>query len=134
MTRERFTALLDKATEQSVSFARELVVETLPADFRYRLIDARGKPEGVRLTREQIVSLNWDSGRVPRWIDVGVVGCDQSFTDVGLLASDDRVAEEEECVYFSRELGPFGVKSPFLPYFSARLDSMIAFMARQNST
>ena len=115
MTRERFTALLDKATEQSCSVAGGLVVETLPADFRYLLLDARGKPAGVRLTREQIVTLNWDSGRVPRWIDVGVVRCDELITDVGLLVSDDRVAAEEECVYFSRGLGPFGVKSPVLP-------------------
>jgi len=115
MNREAITVLLQKATEHTVSFARTMVSEKLPGKIGYRIRSELGIPQAEVLAETEVIDLIWSDAGILRWVDLAVCGSDDSFTYIGIDLSRDRVREESSTVYYSRGMGPFGIKSPALP-------------------
>src|SRR5688572_6629073 len=116
MTRERFDSLLSMSTAHTVAVARTMVVEELPAEVRYQLLDERGQPSKPEMKKEEFIQHIWSAGLIPEWIDLGVRSCSAGFTQVGVHVAAKLIEEESACVYAKRGQGPFGIKSPSLPW------------------
>ena len=115
MNREAITVLLPKATEHTVSFARTMVSDKLPGKIGYRIRSERGISLPEVLTESEVIDLVWNDSGILSWVDLAVCGSDDVFTYVGIDLSRDRVTEEKSTAYYSRGMGPFGIKSPILP-------------------
>lgn len=115
MNRESITVLLRKATEHTVSFTRTMVIDKLPEKIGYRIRSERGVPQPEVLAESEVVDLVLNDAGVLSWVDLAVCGLDDVFTYIGIDLSRDRVTEEKSTVYYSRGMGPFGIKSPTLP-------------------
>jgi hypothetical protein len=116
MTRERFDALLDMATAHTVAVARPMVVEALPDEVCYQLLGDRNMPTTPAMTKEDFVQRVWREGKIPEWIDLSVFARSDSRTHVGVILAEKFVEDESHCVYAKRGQGPFGIKSPRLPW------------------
>jgi hypothetical protein len=116
MTRERFESLLSMATAHTVAVARTMVFEDLPAEVCYQMLDERGKPVGPEMKRAEFIQRVWSAGRIPEWIDLSVRARNEGFTLVDVFIASKLVEEESACVYAARGQGPFGIKSPNLPW------------------
>jgi len=115
MNRDSISVLLRKASKHTVVFARTMVSDTLPEELRYRLRSERGIIQLTVLTEAEVMDLVLSDAGVLSWVDLAVCGADETFTYIGIDLARDRVTEEKATVYFSRGMGPFGIKSPAFP-------------------
>lgn len=132
MTRDEFQQLLRKATNADLAFARSFIADPLPDAVMYRVIlnqsldtaaesDERLYPEDDGkgfdcLTEERVVDLLYREGRCPEWIDVSVEARSAAETRMLLLCCG-RYSDDPKRMYYARaEMGPFGIKSPDLPF------------------
>ena len=132
MTKPEFNVLLIAASFEATRFGQKFAKQTLPFAFRYRahlnysfdkhaLRDDVLYPEDdgkvVDLSSEEdAVSLLWRDGRCPEWIDIAVDAVSLEFTLLRLLCCGRFTAAQERLYYHKRGFGPFGIKSPNLPY------------------
>jgi hypothetical protein len=134
MTRDRFRDLFIEATERVMKFTRTYVIQEVPETPRYRVCcnqsydiahdgtsltafpqdSLPGKQFHGPMTGVAAIDFLWRDGRVPQWIDVSVVAVEGDITFIELLCCGRYVAEEER-MYYSPAMGPFGLKSPVLP-------------------
>jgi hypothetical protein len=132
MTRGEFVYLLRQATLASWEFAKRYVDNDLPEAVRYHVLlnqSFDGNATAVErvypeddgreyacLTESEVVSLLFRDERCPEWIDVSVES--QSATE-SILRLDccGRFTDDPRLMYYSsRGMGPFGIKSPNLPF------------------
>ena len=132
MTRSEFMSLLAKATKASVDFARRYVENDLPEPVRFHLLlnqsydgnakaDERVYPEDdgrelSSVTSDGVADVLVRDGRCPEWIDVAVEAEGGDHTLVRLLCCGRYTAEENRMYYTRQGTGPFGIKSPNLPF------------------
>lgn len=132
MTRSEFTALLSKATTASIDFARRYVINDLSdaasfdvylsrscdvhATAKERLYPEDKGREYFCITEEEVVDVLYRDGRCPEWIDVSVKAQAPTHTRVRLICCG-RFTDDLDLMYYSkRGMGPFGIKSPNLPF------------------
>ena len=131
MTEFEFRHLLLKASEHAVRFGERYVVQELPSTFRYHvqlnqsfdgnatsdevLYPEDGGKEAVRVSAETVVALLFRDGRCPEWIDVNVEAVGTGFTLLSLLCCGRYTNDRKKMYYEDQGLGPFGIKSPYLP-------------------
>ena len=132
MTRERFETLLDMATAHTVAVARPMVVEVLLDEVCYQLLGDRNMPTTPAMTTEDFVHRVWLEGKIPEWIDLSVFARSDSRTHVGVILAEKFVEEESHCVYAKRGQGPFGIKSPRLPWDWVSLEKSGRFSLSRN--
>jgi hypothetical protein len=132
MTRSEFMNLLTKATTASVDFARRLVENELPQAVRFHVIlnqsydgnataEERVYPEDdgreyLCLSAEEVGSVLLREGRCPEWVDVSVEAQSATDTRVQLLCCGRFTDNPRRMYYTDRDMGPFGIKSPVLPF------------------
>ena len=66
------------------------------------------------MTGVEAIDFLWRDGRVPQWIEVSVVEVAGDITFIELCCCGRYVSEEER-MYYSPAMGPFGLKGPVLP-------------------
>ena len=132
MTRSEFMSLLTKATRASVDFARRYVENDLPETVRFHVLlnqsydgnanaeehiysedDGRELPS---VTSDGVAELLVRDGRCPEWIDVAVEAEGGDHTLMRLLCCGRYTADESRMYYTRQGTGPFGIKSPNLPF------------------
>lgn len=109
--------LLEFSTNEALKFARRLVFNHIPRKVLYDIAIKNGVrmlASGVNI--ESAVEILWRNGSVPRWADIQVKCIQDGATIVSLMISDEYVANFEETLYSERGTGPFGVKSPDVPW------------------
>ena len=135
MQKETFSEHLIKATECSVTFAKQYVWNPLPGPFLYIVLlnqsydgnplrpgehvfpnDLEGFGERVGpLSTSQAVELLWRNGLVPEWIDVSVHRTDGRHTFMELLCCGRFTDRGAYLYYAMTDACPFGCKGPMMP-------------------
>lgn len=137
MIQATFEERLREATARALSFARELVIDTIPDEVRYDLrliphhdfgdVPPRVDPELQALWNrsshgwvwnesfERVVKALWHDGRVPEWIDFGVHSVEGDITYLEVRFS--RTLATDEALWYSEAGGipPFKITSPEMP-------------------
>ena len=132
MTRSEFMSLLAKATTASVDFARRYVENDLPEAVRFHVLlnqsydgnataDERVYPEDDGreyscLSAHEVGNALLRDGRCPEWIDISVEAQSATDTRVCLLCCGRFTDDQHRMYYTDRGMGPFGIKSPALPF------------------
>ena len=132
MNRNIFHDLLNECTQYAVKFAKEYVTETLPDEILYYVklnysmdVDCDEKfrtyPDDEKkvykyINAEQVSHILVRENRIPVWIDISVMKVRRGKTIVELLCAGRYTDESEELYYYRRGQGPFGIKSPPLPF------------------
>jgi hypothetical protein len=132
MTREEFMNLLITASVSAVNFASRYVENDLALELRYRVLlnqscdqhakaDERVYPlddglEYPSLTAEDVTKVLWRDGWCPEWIDVAVEAQAVDHTQVCLRCCGRYTSDERRMYYAQQGTGPFGIKSPDMPY------------------
>lgn len=132
MTKLQFLYQLQEASGLAVDFARRFVKNVLPAQLEYHVklnaslddptlvqFDVFPEDEGVQklgLADWQVVELLCRNSKVPVWIDINVVSTKKRSTVLNLLCAGRYSNDSEEFYYNHSDTGPFGIKSPVLPY------------------
>lgn len=157
MDLKNFRTRLDTATINAVRFASTMVLNQLPAEFRYSII-LNASYDDLRLSDEKIypqdngvihknveagdvVHLLFRDGRVPQWIDIAVACTDGQYTHLCLDCCGRYHADDSRLYYNESGIPPFGVKSPILPCnynkaekFSLQsMDKFLEMIRRKNS-
>ncbi|HEY5927361.1 MAG TPA: hypothetical protein VIV11_37010 [Kofleriaceae bacterium] len=141
MTREEFARRLHEAALRSIAFARELIVNQVPDEYRFDIVIKPHGPEHVgpivdphlmdlwkrggearELTVDQAVAELWHDGRVPEWIDISLDAIELPRDDpwrvvsfVQLRCSRDLV-DDKGLWYANEGVPPFHFHSPALPH------------------
>jgi hypothetical protein len=131
MSKGEFLYLLLGASYASYKFAKSLVIEELPSDFKYKVIlnfscddqsltefDFYPEDDGKildGLSDTEVMNLLNRKEKVPVWIDVSVTESNNHITTVELLCAGRYSNNPEEYYYRKQGSGPFGIKSPKLP-------------------
>ena len=132
MTRSEFMILLTDAAASSVDFARRFVENRLPKAVRFHVLlnqsydgnaeaDERVYPEDDKrefhsITADAVADLLVRDERCPEWIDVAVEAEGNDYTLIRVLCCG-RYTDDESRMYYTRQgTGPFGIKSPDLPF------------------
>lgn len=132
MTKEEFLILINGTSFVSFKFAERYLKNKLVPEFRYdvHLNSSNDDPKLTQfdiypedndriengLTDKEVRDLIYRNGKVPVWIDVAVHKSDRRITTFKLLCAGRYSDDENEYYYQSRGTGPFGIKSPDLPY------------------
>lgn len=132
MTKSEFQTLLFQSSNRALDFARTYVADNLPNDFRYSVhLNASNDDINLKqfdlypsgndkivdfITEEKVVSLLNRNGKVPVWIDISVEYVHKNFTVFQLLCAGRYSDDENEFYYLKGRTGPFGIKSPSLPF------------------
>ncbi|UKN02005.1 hypothetical protein K6119_00555 [Paracrocinitomix mangrovi] len=132
MTVIEFDNLLTKATEFAFEFGQRYVSNMLPKSFVYEvqlnmsyddpsLTQFDLYPEDDHkiingLNKTEVIDLLLRKNKVPVWIDISVKDITETNTVINLLCSGRYSAEPEELYYQDNGTGPFGIKSPILPF------------------
>lgn len=136
MEKEIFEARFREAATAALAFARQLVIDDLPNELRFRLetnASHDGHPlrdgevvfpeEGTpaqhaalsRCTFDEAVAVMWRDGLVPEWIDLRVVDANEHVTIIGATVCG-RFTSDEALLYHKQEgRPPFHVVGPTLP-------------------
>ncbi len=137
MTENLFSNFLVGASRQAVKFAQQFVYEKLPFDFLYdvelnKSCDADVNPAEfvtypeeeplsyTALSADAVVALLWRDGFVPVWIDISAKSISRGRAVLRLLCAGRYSDQPEKCYYWDRGTGPFGVKSPDIPYSTGK--------------
>jgi len=131
VTEPEFHQLLLTAGKNAASFAERYIVPRLPDRFRYHVVlnqsfDGNATPDEVLYPQDDgrdvvcdsdrdVVALLCRDGRCPEWIDIGVEAIGEGFTLLRLLCCGRFTNDVEKMYYSKTGLGPFGIKSPYLP-------------------
>ena len=136
MTKEAFSDLFDRVSTDTREFATTHVHNTLPKSFRYFVLlnqsfdgnpltpDERVFPDdaitfGERIgpiAASRVVDLLWRDGLLPEWVDIWPVQADTEHTYFELTCCGRFTADDSRLYYADMGRGPFGSKSPPLPY------------------
>jgi hypothetical protein len=131
MTSQEFENLLIEATNQSLDFARNYVLDKLPKEFRYN-VSLNNSKDDLSLkqfdiypgdnekkinfiTSKAVVQLLNRKGAVPVWIDISVEYVHKGYTVFNLLCAGRYSYDSKEFYYTKNGTSCFGVKSPNLP-------------------
>jgi len=135
MTKENFADYLRRATQITVEFAQQFVVQQLSDEVRYKLHPnqsydgnplvgdeevypndslANGQFLGP-LSASEVVDYLWRGGKIPEWIDITVESVADGITYLELSCCGRYTANEKLLYYENRGRGPFGVIGPALP-------------------
>lgn len=137
MDEQVFAQRMHDAIEHAHRFAKQFLIEDLPACFKCRVrlnasfdgnplhadervypndSDSQFKEKAAMLSVDDAVELLWREGAVPEWINVSVVGRSSSHTIVELL-SCGRFTSNDSLLYHELEgRPPFHVLGPTLPF------------------
>jgi hypothetical protein len=134
MDLSEFTRLFDLSTEDAISFAKTILLDSLPDELRFRLFpnqshdDNRAPDEIVypedslesldqflELSRDDCIRFLYRDGRIPAWIDVSVGAADATRTYIHLLCCGRYTDDDNRLCYNRCQRGPFGIKSPTFP-------------------
>jgi hypothetical protein len=129
-----FAVLLVTSTADAIAFARSMVLDELPANYRYRVFpnqswDGPLEPDDVvypndslddmhgyiEMGRNACIRYLYRDGRVPQWIDISVGAVAYDFTYIYLRCCGRFTADDERLYYKRFDRGPFGIKSPTIP-------------------
>lgn len=132
MTREEFLYHLKAVSLIALKFAESYVKDKLTTDFKYNVVlNALGDEENLAqfdiypedtgkmkldLTDEEVVDLLYRRNKVPVWININVLKSSKKSTTFNLLSSGRYSDNKEEFYYNENGMGPFGIKSPKLPF------------------
>jgi hypothetical protein len=132
MTRAEFSELLLSASNQALVFARTFVVNPLATDFRYHVLlnqsfdghatmEERVFPEDegreyASLTVGDATDILYRDGYCPEWVDLSVEAEGQGYTLLRALCCGRFSQDLASLYYSSNGNGPFGIKSPNLPF------------------
>jgi hypothetical protein len=141
VTREEFARRLHEAAVRAIAFARELIVNQVPDEYRFDivivphgpghagpivdplLIDLWNRGGTAReLTADQAVALLWHKDRVPEWIDIALDAIELPRDDrwrvvsfVQLRCSRDLV--DDARLWYANEGVPlFHIQGPAMPH------------------
>jgi hypothetical protein len=138
--RSTFAKRLSQATTRAHDFAQTLVVEHLPASFKYRvrlnssydrnplrgdemLYPDDGSAEAGRrswsLGFAEAMDLLWRDGSIPEWINVSAVDAVESWTVIELRACGRFTRLDELLYHHEQGLPPFEIHSPAYPASTA---------------
>lgn len=131
MKKNEFKTYLLAASYLAVKSGQEYVKEQLPFEFRF---DVELNQSSDNLSADEFKTYQEDNGRilanqsvddvvdllsredrVPIWIDINVKSCTKLATVLRLVCSGSYSDLPEKMYYSERGLGPFGIKSPYLP-------------------
>lgn len=132
MTKDDFLKLLKLSSTMSYDFAKKYVFNQLPNDFKYSVIlnascddpsltqfdiYPNDNDKKVELIDEnEVVKLLCRKEKVPVWIDISVECVYKKTTIFNLLCAGRYSDNYEEYYYKNDGTGPFGIKSPILPF------------------
>jgi hypothetical protein len=136
MDRDTFTARFHRASAQARDFARGFVVEPLPDALRFRVRlnssydgnplvgDEVVYPEDGGFERalalhdvgaDEVLAVLWRDGRVPEWVNLGVIGELGAATLIEVLACGRFSALKDHLYHEHEGYAPFHVVGPSLP-------------------
>jgi hypothetical protein len=127
MTQAEFHILLIAASFSALRFAKRYVTNDLPVEaFEYRIClnntcpphrnEAGSTPPERRFSEQEAVDLLYRDGTCPEWIDVNAEAVSEGATVFRLICCERYTDDKSKMYYSKRGLGPFGVKSPNLPF------------------
>lgn len=128
-----FVIQLKHATHAAINFARQHITNETSDVVTYCVYLGYDGPETEdlkefrlfpedkgkyfhRITAIEVVNLLWREDQVPVWIDIAVVASRKQETTMSLWCAGRYSGDEEKYYYRKRGTGPFGIKSPNLPY------------------
>ncbi|MCH5716428.1 hypothetical protein [Niabella hibiscisoli] len=132
MTKDDFLKLLRHSSTTAYDFAKNYVIDDLPNNFKYSVIlnassddhsltqfdiYPNDNDKQVELIKEnEVAELLCRKDKVPVWIDIAVECVYKRNTIFKLLCAGRYSDNPEEFYYTGNGTGPFGVKSPNLPF------------------
>ena len=132
MTKPEFQILINGASFVSFKFAEQYLKNTLIPEFRYdvflnishddlSLTQFDIYPEDnerieTELTDKEVIDLLYRNGKTPVWIDISVYKSNKKTTIFKLLCAGRYTDDKKELYYQNGGTGPFGIKSPVLPF------------------
>ncbi|MBL8814409.1 MAG: hypothetical protein JNL58_00150 [Planctomyces sp.] len=136
MNVSEFSQLLDLATADAIAFAKTMLLDELPDKYVYRIFpnqsyDGNREDEEIVYPADSLASLNdyremtrddcirflYRDGRIPEWIDISVGAADSNLTYVHCRCCGRFTDDDEKLYYNHTNRGPFGIKSPPIPYW-----------------
>ena len=131
MRPEDFRFRLVGASYASANFGKTMVDCDVPFDFRYCVIlnssydgnreeDEVVFPEDAEvihwdLSSKEVVELLCRDGKVPQWIDISLVYCENQHSHLELSCCGRFHSDDSRLYYYGQGTQPFGIKSPVLP-------------------
>lgn len=132
MTKPEFNILLLGVSYVSFKFAQEFLLNDLKPTFRYdlELNASNDTPEETQfetypedngkkhynLTDKEVVNVLYRNDKIPVWIDIAVYKSNEETTTFKLNSAGRYSDDKNEFYYAQRGSGPFGIKSPNLPF------------------
>ena len=136
MATTNFARLLEISTKAPIDFAKRFITNKTGTSISYCVylnnsydgplandlskFSLHPEDEGKyyhRISTEKVIDLLCRENQIPVWIDISVVAASPHETTMRLLCAGRYSREEEEYYYHQKqETGPFGIKSPNLPY------------------
>ena len=132
MNKNDFYTYLIAASYQAVKFAEGYVKNTLHYNFMYDVslnesCDEQAEPESdlypedndkkiQGISAKDVIEILCRNDKVPEWIDISVKAVGKDFTLLNLLCCGRYTANKEKMYYSKSGQGPFGIKSPDLPF------------------
>jgi hypothetical protein len=132
MNRSDFLYLLLGTSYASFKFAKRYLSNDLVPEFRYDIqlnlsnddpnltqFDTYPEDNGKKyfnLEDKEVVAILCRNNKVPVWIDISVSKSENEKTTLRLLCAGRYTSDNNELYYNERGSGPFGIKSPNLPY------------------
>ena len=132
MTDADFRVMLIASSFIAVRFGQQFVTQKLPFEFRYQAhlnysCDDHATQDDVLYPEDEgrvvwcdseddVVTLLSRNDRCPQWIDIAVSRIGDTFTELQLLCCGRFTNDRNKMYYSDRGTGPFGIKSPNLPF------------------
>lgn len=132
MTKDEFGKLLKKASETAISFGKHYITDTLHQEVRYTIylnssFDDLISPSFTYypdddnkiiedLTEEKAIDILCRDNKVPVWIDISLSKIKKNCTVLKLICAGRYSDKFKDYHYPHTGLGPFGIKSPDLPF------------------
>lgn len=137
MNVSEFSRLLDVSTANAIAFAKTMLLDELPDKYVYRIFpnqsyDGNREDDEIVYPTDSLASLNdyremtrddcirflYRDGRIAEWIDISVGAADSNFTYVDCRCCGRFTDNDEKLYYNHTNCGPFGIKSPPIPYWT----------------
>ncbi|MBU1037165.1 hypothetical protein KKF32_03975 [Patescibacteria group bacterium] len=115
MTKENFIKKFNKSLNQTMEFARTLVIDELPDQYKFNLYRADLRYFKKRLEIDEVVNELYQNGKVPKWINIGVIKVDDGYTIIKCEYSDTFYDDDNLLQFPNDPLSPFSITGPARP-------------------
>ncbi|MEK7535963.1 MAG: hypothetical protein AAB590_03045 [Patescibacteria group bacterium] len=108
MQKDVFEKRFDEAVKRILDRTREFIVEEIPNKCLY-VIETVDYKKTQPITKDEAIGIMFKDGKVPRWVDLGVIDIQDDTTIVQCVIAPDYFEEDEYLLYEEEGLPPFKV-------------------------